>query len=86
MTIALDDEGPDDIAGFLEKTDYLDSLGEALKLFDRYPYWIDLYVIEVHPDFVDEVLSAVRLRGGTSAEDVGVKRCTASGGVGSSKG
>jgi hypothetical protein len=63
-----DDEEPDDIAGFLEKTDYLDSLGEALKLFDRYPYWTDLYVIAVHPEFVDEVLAEVRSRGGTSAE------------------
>lgn len=64
----VDDQGPDDIAGFLEHTDYLDSLGEALKLFDRYPYWIDMYVVEVHPDFVDEVLAEVRSRGGTSAE------------------
>jgi hypothetical protein len=64
----VDGEEPDDIAGFLEQTDYLDSLGEALKLFDRYPYWIDLYVIEVHPEFVDEVLAEVGLRGGTSAE------------------
>jgi len=64
----VDDEEPDDIAGFLERADYLDSLGEALKLFDKYPYWIDLYVIEVHPEFVDEVLAEVRSRGGTSAE------------------
>jgi hypothetical protein len=64
----VDDEEPDDIAGFLERTDYLDSLGEALKLFDKYPNWIDLYVIEVHPEFVDEVLAEVRSRGGTSAE------------------
>jgi len=53
----LDDEEPHDIAGFIEHSDYLDSLGEALKLFDKYPYWIDMYVIKVHPDFVDEVLS-----------------------------
>ena len=64
----VDDGGPGDIAGFLEHTDYLDSLAEALKLFDRYPYWPDLYVVEVHPEFVDEVLAEVRLRGGTSAE------------------
>lgn len=62
------DEGPDDIAGFLEETDYLDSLGEALKLFDRYPYWTDLYVVKIHPEFVDEVIAEVRSRGGTSAE------------------
>lgn len=54
--------------GFPERTDYLDSLGEALKLFDKYPYWIDLYVIEVHPKFVDEVLAEIRSRGGPSAE------------------
>jgi hypothetical protein len=63
----VDDGGPGDIAGFLEHTDYLDSLGEALKLFDRYPYWPDLYIVEVHPEFVDEVLAEVRSRGGTSA-------------------
>jgi hypothetical protein len=45
----VDDEEPDDIAGSLEQTDYLDSLGEALKLFDKYPYWIDLCVIGVAP-------------------------------------
>jgi hypothetical protein len=64
----VDDEGPGDIAGFLEQTDYLDSLGEALKLFDRYPYWTGLYIVEVHPEFVDKVLAEVRSRGGTSAE------------------
>ncbi len=64
----VDDDEPNDITGFLEQTDYLDSLREALKLFDRYPYWIDLYVIDVHPEFVDEVLAEVRSRGGTSAE------------------
>ena len=33
----VDDEEPADIAGFLDQTDYLESLGEALKLFDRLP-------------------------------------------------
>jgi len=63
-----DDEVPEDMVGFLEHSDYLDSLGEALKLFDKYPYWIDMYVIKVHPDFVDDILSEVQSRGGTSAE------------------
>jgi hypothetical protein len=63
-----DDEEPPDIAEFLERTDYLDSLGEALKLFDTYPYWINLYVVAVHPKFVDEVLAEVRSRGGILAE------------------
>ncbi|MCL5097131.1 MAG: hypothetical protein M1608_06325, partial [Candidatus Omnitrophica bacterium] len=64
----VEDGEPDDIAGFLEKTNSFDSLPEALKLFDRYPYWIDMYVVEVHPEFVDQVLAEVRSRGGASAE------------------
>jgi hypothetical protein len=64
----VDDDKPADLTGFFRQTDYLDTLGEALKLFDKYPYWIDLYVVQVHPDFVDEVLAEVRSRGGTSAE------------------
>jgi hypothetical protein len=64
----VDDGEPDDMDGFLERTDYLDSLAKALTLFDRYPYWIDLYLIEVHPKFVDQILAEVRSRGGTSAE------------------
>jgi hypothetical protein len=66
--MGLDDEEPYGTAPVHEQTDYLDSLGEALRLFDKYPYWIDLCVIEVHPDFVDEVLAEVRSRGGTSTE------------------
>jgi hypothetical protein len=63
------DEGePADLTGFFDQTDYLDSLGEALKLFDKYPNWIDLCVVDVHPEFVGEVLAEVRSRGGTSAE------------------
>ncbi len=64
----VDDDEPQDIGGFLEKSDYFDSLRDALELFDRYPYWITMYVIEVHPDFVEEVLAEVRSRGGISAE------------------
>jgi hypothetical protein len=65
----IDEEAPDDTARFFEQTDYVDSLSEALKIFDRHPYWIDLHIIEVHPEFVDEVLAEVRLRGETTAEE-----------------
>jgi hypothetical protein len=64
----VDDQGLYHIDGLFEQTDYCDSFGEAFKLFDRYPNWVDLYVVEVHPDFVEEVLAEVRSRGGTSAE------------------
>jgi hypothetical protein len=64
----VDDDRPVDVTGFIENSDYFDSLGEALQLFDRYPYWIKLYVVEVHPEFVHEVLAEVRSRGGKSAE------------------
>jgi len=64
----VEDGKRNDIAGFFEKTNSFVSLREALKLFDRYPYWVNMYVVEVHPDFVDEVVAEVRSRGGGSAE------------------
>ena len=63
----VDDEDPEDV-GLFEQTDYFDSLHEALQLFDEYRGWFNLYVVEVHPEFVDEVLAEVRSRGGETAE------------------
>lgn len=40
---------------------------EALRLFDRYP-WFRLYPLKVHPEFLDTVLLEVRKRGGETAE------------------
>jgi hypothetical protein len=64
----VDFQEAEDIAGFVEKTDYSDSLSETLTLFDRYPGWINLYPVDVHSAFLDEVLGEVRSRGGTGAE------------------
>ena len=64
----IDDSEPNDTADFLEHTDYLDSLSEAFKLLDKYPYWIELFIVEVHPEFVEQVLAEVRSRGKASVE------------------
>ena len=48
-----------------ERSDYLSSLEKALKRLDRYP-WFRLHPVEVHPDFLDQVLLEVKKRGGES--------------------
>jgi hypothetical protein len=63
----VDDGDTADISDFLEKSQYFDTLGEALKLFDRYPEWVHLVPGEVHPEFRDEVFRAIRSRGGIAA-------------------
>ena len=48
-----------------ERSGYVSSFDEALKLFDCYP-WFSLYPVKVHPDFLDRVLLEVLKRGGES--------------------
>lgn len=43
------------------------SFQEALDLLDKYP-WFRLHPVHVHPEFLDEVLSEVRTRGGEQEE------------------
>ena len=58
---------PEDRVGMVayERSDYLSSLEKALKRLDRYP-WFRLHPVEVHPDFLDQVLLEVKKRGGES--------------------
>lgn len=44
-----------------DRSGCVDSLGEALKLLDRYP-WHRLFPLKVHPDFREKVLDAVIAR------------------------
>jgi hypothetical protein len=67
LEFAVDGEDFGDGAGFFKQTGYCDSLHVALKSFDRYPYWIEMCVLEVHPAFLDEVLAEVSARGGKPA-------------------
>lgn len=48
--------------------EYANSLDQALTLLDRYP-WFQLVPREVHPQFADAVLDAVRRRGGEDEEN-----------------
>jgi hypothetical protein len=52
---------------FSSQTGYVHSFEEALRLLDKYP-WFRLYPLEIHPEFIDAVLGAVRKRGGAAAE------------------
>jgi hypothetical protein len=49
----------------VEQSGYVHSFHEALGLLnDRYPGWFGLYLLKVHPEFLDTVLLEVRKRGG----------------------
>jgi hypothetical protein len=60
----LSEEDQDDIIA-CERSNYVSSFDEALKLFDSYP-WYSFYPLKVHPDFLDRVLLEVTKRGGES--------------------
>jgi hypothetical protein len=49
------------------KCDFAGSFAGAMALIDRYP-WAKLHPMKVHPEYREEVLSAVRDRGGVRAE------------------
>ena len=51
---------PSDFRG---KSKLLETLDDALRHMDRYP-WHRFYPVRIHPDFLEQVLEAVRLRGG----------------------
>lgn len=57
----------EDRSGFIacERSGYVSSFDEALRLLDHYR-WFRLYPLEVHPDFLDHVLLEVTKRGGES--------------------
>jgi hypothetical protein len=76
----VDEDGPYDVDGLFEHTNHFDSFGEALKLLDTYPNWTALHVAEVHADFVDQMLAAVRVRVEHRRRHAGVKRWTVNGG------
>ena len=53
----------------VSQTGYVQSFHEALGLLnDRYPGWFGLYLLKVHPEFLDTVLLEVRKRGGQTEE------------------
>jgi hypothetical protein len=52
----------------VRETGYVHSFREALGLLDDGPRWFGLYPIEVHPEYLDAVLRAVRERGGPTEE------------------
>jgi hypothetical protein len=64
---ALSEEDRNEIGEPVSQTGYVHSFREALGLLDRYR-WFELYPIEVHPEYLDAVLLAVRERGGTTEE------------------
>ncbi len=64
----LSEEDANSIGEHLVQTGYVDSFEEALGLLDDGYRWFGLYPIEVHPEYLDAVLLAVRERGGTTEE------------------
>jgi len=53
----------------VSQTGCVDSFHEALGLLnDRYPGWFGLYLLKVHPEFLDTVLLEVRKMGGPAEE------------------
>jgi hypothetical protein len=53
----------------VEQSGYVHSFHEALGLLnDTYPGWFRLYLLQVHPEFLDTVLLEVRKRGGPTEE------------------
>jgi hypothetical protein len=52
---------------YLQQSGYVESLEEALKILDKYP-WFRLYPRNVHPEFFDTIMSEVRKRGGELEE------------------
>ena len=53
----------------VSQTGYVNSFHEVLGLLnDRYPYWCSLYLLDVHPEFLDAVLLEVRKKGGPTEE------------------
>ena len=57
----LPDEDRGEPGDYIQRTDYVPSFEEALKLLDRYP-WAKLYPLQVHPEFLEAVLKGVRKR------------------------
>lgn len=50
------------------KSGVVDSLEEAFRLLDRYPYWPSLFPLEVHPDLRSEILREVNRKAGVAEE------------------
>ena len=69
MTIyeSLSDEDRGSPGDYLPQSGYVESLQEALKILDKYP-WITLLPLNVHPEFFDTIMAEVRKRGGELEE------------------
>jgi hypothetical protein len=56
-----------EVENYSGQSESVSSFHDALDLIDKYP-WCRLHPVHVHPEFLDEVLSEVRKRGGEQEE------------------
>jgi hypothetical protein len=54
--------------GLQSRSGVVDSLEEAFRLLDCYPYWPSLVPLEIHPDLRSEILREVNRKGGSAEE------------------
>ena len=64
---SLSEEDRGSPGDYLPQSGYVESLQEALKILDKYP-WITLTPLNVHPEFFDTIMAEVRKRGGELEE------------------
>ena len=64
---SLSDEDRGSPGDYQSQSGYVESLQEALKILDKYP-WITLTPLNVHPEFFDTIMAEVRKRGGELQE------------------